>query len=116
MAVEYLGYRFVGASAGEVPVLFTPPLAVQRHEHVGGLLKAAGPPDTIVDLGCESGRLLQHLLGLGMGCQLPGLKRLVAVDISWDGLHLVSKLLHGLTPGAACMLTKRLACLQLPLC
>ncbi|KAK9834805.1 hypothetical protein WJX84_001348, partial [Apatococcus fuscideae] len=63
VAVEYLGYRFVGASAGEVPILFTPPLAVQRHEH------------------------------------LPGLKKLVAVDISWDELRLVSKLaVQGLTP------------------
>ena len=100
VALEYLGYRFVGASTGEVPILFTPPLAVQRHEHVGTVLKDAGPLGTIVDLGCGAGRLLQHLLKLGIGSQLPGLEKLVAVDITWEELRSASKLaLQALTPG-----------------
>ncbi|DBA85019.1 TPA: hypothetical protein ACH3X2_005752 [Trebouxia sp. C0005] len=58
--MTYLGHRYPVSAAPTAP-LFDPPLSLQRHALVAGVLEQSWVK-RMVDLGCGEGKLLEHLI------------------------------------------------------
>ncbi|KAL0050416.1 hypothetical protein WJX82_010839 [Trebouxia sp. C0006] len=84
--MTYLGHRYPVSAAPTAP-LFDPPLSLQRHALVAGVLEQSGVK-RVVDLGCGEGKLLEHLIR-SQDC--PSLKQMVGLDIAGEAVQRASR-------------------------
>lgn len=90
LRLTYLGHRYP-APAAPAAALFDPPLALQRHALVAGVMEQSGA-QRLVDLGCGEGKLLEHLIR-SQSC--PALKQLIGVDITAEAVTRAGRKLLG---------------------
>ncbi|KAL3162894.1 hypothetical protein ABBQ32_009341 [Trebouxia sp. C0010 RCD-2024] len=88
--LTYLGHRYPVSAAPTAP-LFDPPLALQRHALVAGVMGDSGVIQ-MVDLGCGEGKLLEHFIR-SQDC--PSLTHMVGIDVTGEAVQRAGRKVAG---------------------
>ncbi|KAL3161025.1 hypothetical protein ABBQ38_009409 [Trebouxia sp. C0009 RCD-2024] len=88
--LTYLGHRYPVSAAPTAP-LFDPPLALQRHALVAGVMGDSAVKQ-MVDLGCGEGKLLEHFIR-SQDC--PSLTHMVGIDVTGEAVQRAGRKVAG---------------------